>query len=159
MKREMQHSSVEQIYIDISDTLAAFRSLIGLVYFLIAVVLVFSCIMYIFFEIVPVKGTYDVGSGDSVNCLVQLHGSTPEKGDLVVLKKQGLSARIVEDKGFSTDEKYKDYQLSDEYLLVSINEVNGSRTLAAVKPEEIKGKIVFVVSPIKYFGTPPDKLF
>ena len=159
MKRYPQHSSVEQIYINISDTLAVFRSFIGLIYFMIAVVLVFSCIMYVFFEIIPVKGSNDVGSGDTINCLVQVRGGTPEKDDLVVLRNERLSAKIIENVGFASDEKYKDYQLSDEYLLVSINEVNGSKTIAAVKPEEIEGIICFVVSTIKSFGKPPDNLF
>ncbi len=159
MKKTAKHNSVTQKYIDISDTLAAGRSAIVFLYIIIGIALVVSCLMYIVFDIVPVKGSYSMGDGETVSCIICVRGYELKKGDLVVLRGKRNAAVVVETAGVSDMDQYKDMDYPEDSLLVNIDEVNGSKELSAVQPDELEGKICYVVSPMKRFGTDIHKLF
>ncbi len=160
MKKTGKHHSFTQNYIDISDALAAGRSALVLLYVVIGIALAVSCMMYIVFDIVPVKNKYDSGENVPVECLIQVRGYELQEGDLVVLRKSRLSAVVLQTRGFALESSEEEYQgLTEDHLLVSINEVNGSKNTAAVTPDEIEGKISYVVSPMKLFGADIHKLF
>ena len=156
MKKNGKHRSVTQNYIDLSDFLAAARSLLGLLYTVITAALIVSCMMYVFFDIIPVKGKYNL-SGEEVRVIVQVRGYCAEKDSVVVIQGSRLCAEVLD-----TDELKKlngdKLQPADNELLVSISEVNGSKTVKLITQDEIEGRVVLILSPMNTFGNNFNKL-
>ena len=85
MGKQHRHRSVNQNYIDLSDRLAALRSVKELVYAAIITALAVSFAMYVFFDIVPARGSFSSGTED-VSVLIQVRFYDVQEDDILVLK-------------------------------------------------------------------------
>lgn len=157
MRKRFRHRSVNQNYIDLSDRLAALRSVKELVYAAIITALIVSFAMYVFFDIVPARGVFSKEAED-VSVLIHVRFYGVQEDDIVILKKGRLYATVM-----SSEEKYtipgQSTVNDDEKIPVLINSRNGSKTVRLVSPDEIEGKVGFVVFPLKRFGEDIRKLF
>lgn len=151
------HRSVTQHYIDLTDRLAAVRSALELLYAIIGLALIVSCAMYIFYDIIPVKGAFSL-NGEQVSVMVQVRGYEPQEGDIVVLRKSRLCATVLSEQERANDNREL-YALQDGQLLVNVNHINGSKNVELVDTEEVEGTVRFVVFPLNRFGENINKLF
>ena len=157
MKKRRRHGSVTQTYIDLTDRLAAMRSVKELIFTAIIIALAVSCAMYVLFDIVPVKGSFSK-STEEVSVLIHVRWYQLEEDDVIVLKKGRLCATVLSEKekrtipGISSSE-------DDSLVPVRINKSDGGSNIRLVEPSEIEGKISFVVFPLNRFGEDIRKLF
>lgn len=157
MGKQHRHRSVNQNYIDLSDRLAALRSVKELVYAAIITALAVSFAMYVFFDIVPARGSFSSGTED-VSVLIQVRFYDVQEDDILVLKKGRLCAAVMSpEKKLIIPGQNPDGE--DDRIPVMINNQNGSKQLRLVSPGEIEGKIGFVVFPLNRFGEDIRKLF
>lgn len=156
MNRRQKHRSVTQNYIDLTDFLAALRSVKELVYAVIITALIVSCAMYVLYDIVPVKGVFS-GDTEEVSVLIQVRGYDLQEDDVVVLKKGRNCATVL-----SQREKQKlpgqGTAENNDLIAVRVNSAGKSQDIRLVSSSAVEGKIGFVVFPLNRFGEDVRKL-
>ena len=133
-----RHSTAIQYYNDVSDFLAAARSALGWIYFVIAAVLAFSCIFNGFFEAQRVRGVSL--KGESVSVIAQYRNAEVSPGDV---------ALIHDEDGYYCAKIHK--VCDDELVIIKRD---GERTIPV---QQLEGKVCFVLLPVMSFGAKAEK--
>ena len=143
MKIGKKRISAEQYFNDMSDTLAAFRSVLGWIFFVIAVFLAFTCIFNLFYQILPLDGVYIKGYS-SVDVLTEKNVGTLSAGDVVLVKKgSGYVCAEVKDV-YGNGSK-----VPEGFVMVSSNY---GKNRECVSYDSIRGKVSCIVYPSLCFG-------